>query len=65
MVPVSKSFREAATETRPNGAVREIVRFLKHNRKWWLVPVLVASVLLAITAYLSSSAAAPFIYSLF
>ena len=61
----AKSFREAAAEVRPSRTVREIIRFLKHNRKWWLVPVLVTSLLLAITAYLSSSAAAPFIYSLF
>lgn len=60
-----KSFRETAAEARPHGALSEIVRFLRHNRKWWLIPVLVASILLAITAYLSSSAAAPFIYSLF
>lgn len=61
----SKSFREVAAEAQPVGTVRELIRFLKHNRKWWLVPVLVASALLAIIAFLSSSAAAPFIYSLF
>jgi len=65
MASSQKSFREAAAEAPLGGAVSEILRFLKHSRKWWLVPVLVASVLLAITAYLSSSAAAPFIYSLF
>lgn len=65
MTTGGKSFREAAAEARPNGTLIEIFRFLKHNRKWWLVPVLVTSILLAITAYLSSSAAAPFIYSLF
>jgi len=65
MASSQKSFREAAAEAPPGGTVSEILRFLKHSRKWWLVPVLVASVLLAITAYLSSSAAAPFIYSLF
>jgi hypothetical protein len=65
MTTGGRSFREVAAEARPSGTVREIIRFLKHNRKWWLIPVLVTSVLLAITAYLSSSAAAPFIYSLF
>jgi hypothetical protein len=65
MTSDGKTFREAAAETRPAGTIREIFRFLKHNRKWWLIPVLVSSLLLAIAAYLSSSAAAPFIYSLF
>jgi len=65
MTPSGKSFREAAAEARPAGTVREIIRFLDHNRKWWLLPVLVTSALLAIIAYLSSTAAAPFIYSLF
>ncbi|HEY2828752.1 MAG TPA: DUF5989 family protein [Thermoanaerobaculia bacterium] len=65
MTARGKSFREVAAEARSNGTMIEIFRFLKHNRKWWLVPLLVTSILLAITAYLSSSAAAPFIYSLF
>jgi hypothetical protein len=44
--------------------VRELIDFLRHNRKWWLAPVLI--VLLAVSALLiAGSAAAPFIYTLF
>jgi len=62
---MAKSFQEMAAEQRRGGILRELIRFLMHTKKWWLVPILIAIVLLAITAYLSSSAAAPFIYTLF
>lgn len=60
-----KTFQEIAARERQSGIARELIRFLMHNKKWWLVPILLATLLLAITAYLSSSAAAPFIYTLF
>lgn len=47
------------------GIVREFVDFLRHSKKWWLLPILL--LLLTITGFmvLTSSAAAPFIYALF
>jgi len=62
---MAKTFQEMAAEQRRGGILRELIRFLMYTKKWWLVPILIAIVLLAITAYLSSSAAAPFIYTLF
>jgi hypothetical protein len=46
----------------------EFYLFVKHNRAFWLVPVIVAVVLLAgivALAGFGGGAAAPFIYSLF
>ena len=40
--------------------------FLKHNKKWWLIPILTAIVGLGVLAALSSTGAiAPFVYPLF
>ncbi len=45
--------------------VGEFVLFIKENKAWWMIPILL--VLLAVTALvaLSSTGAAPFIYTLF
>ncbi len=45
--------------------VREFWGFLKCNKKWWLLPILLALLLVAVLVFLTSSAAAPFIYTLF
>jgi hypothetical protein len=39
--------------------------FLKHNKKWWLLPILVVLVLIAVLVALGSTGAAPFIYPMF
>jgi hypothetical protein len=39
--------------------------FLRYNKKWWLLPILVVLVLLGALVVLSGTAAAPFIYTLF
>jgi hypothetical protein len=46
------------------GFLAEFWEFLKHNKKWWLVPILVALLLLAALVVLSGTALAPFIYPL-
>jgi hypothetical protein len=43
----------------------EFIEFLKHNKKWWLLPVLIMLLGLGLLVLLSSSAIAPFIYPLF
>ncbi len=45
--------------------VVEFIDFLKHNKKWWLAPILIVLGLLGLLVAFSSSAATPFIYSLF
>ncbi len=55
--------REA--EQRRIGLVAEFWGFLKHNKKWWLLPILIVMVLIGLLIVLGSSGAAPFIYPLF
>ncbi len=44
---------------------KEFLLFLKENKKWWLVPILLVLALMGILVAISGSAAAPFIYPLF
>ncbi|HDS85583.1 MAG TPA: hypothetical protein ENN97_10370 [Phycisphaerales bacterium] len=43
----------------------EFIDFLKHNKKWWLLPILIILLAMGLLVFLSSSAIAPFIYPLF
>ena len=55
--------REAEAESK--GLLREYVDFLLNNKKWWLIPIIVALLLVGVLIILGSTAAAPFIYTLF
>jgi hypothetical protein len=57
-------FEKLAKENR-NSFVGEFWVFLKSNKKWWLLPILLILLGLGLLALLSSSAVAPFIYPLF
>ena len=50
---------------RRQGVVAELWALLRHNKKWWLAPLLVVLLLIGLLALLSATAAAPFIYTLF
>ncbi len=56
---------EAAAAGKCPGLLREFWDFLKHNRKWWLVPILVVLLLVGMLAVLGGTGLAPFIYTLF
>ena len=46
--------------------VREFFLFIKHEKKWWLVPlILVLLIVGALVIFASSSPLAPFLYPLF
>jgi hypothetical protein len=62
--PPSEFERVAANERAPSLAA-ELWLFLVHNKKWWLLPMLAVLLLLGGLVALSSTAAAPFIYTLF
>jgi hypothetical protein len=47
------------------GLAKELASFLGHNKKWYLLPILLALLLMSVFLILGSTAAAPFIYSLF
>ena len=57
-------FASQASEARPSLA-GEFIGFLKHNKKWWLTPIVIALLLLGILVILGATGAAPFIYTLF
>ena len=39
--------------------------FLRHNRKWWLTPVVIVLLFIGLLVVLGGAGAAPFIYTLF
>lgn len=57
-------FKELAQEKRPS-LLREFWLFLKYNKKWWLLPILIVLLLLGLLVLLGGTAIAPFIYPLF
>lgn len=59
----SEFVRRAAE--RNSGLMRELLDLICHNKKWWLIPVIVALILIGIVVLLGTTAAAPFIYPLF
>ena len=60
----TSDFANEAQSSSP-GVLRELVAFVRHSKKWWLVPILIALLLLGLLVVLSGSIAAPFIYTLF
>ncbi len=48
------------------GMLRELLSFLMHEKKWWLIPlVLLLLGLVGLVVLLEGSALAPFVYPLF
>ncbi|MBI4060855.1 MAG: hypothetical protein HY403_05435 [Elusimicrobia bacterium] len=45
--------------------ILEFYAFLKENKKWWLLPMILVLLALGALVILGSTAAAPFIYTLF
>lgn len=54
-----------AAEGRAPGFFAEFWYFLRHNRSWWLTPVILLLLVLGLFVVLGGSGAAPFIYTLF
>lgn len=44
---------------------RDLVMFIRHNKKWYLIPIVLSILLLGILIALGSTGAAPFIYTVF
>ena len=45
--------------------IKEFIGFLMANKKWWLLPLVLILLLLAGLIFLSGTAVAPFVYTLF
>lgn len=58
-------FEKAQAEKRGESLAVELWSFLSYNKKWWLLPILIVMLLLGVLVVLSSTGAAPFIYTLF
>ena len=50
---------------RPRGTTRELLDFFVHNKKWWLIPVVIALLGLGVLVALAGSAVGPFLYTVF
>lgn len=58
-------FEEATSDSAGSGVVGEFWYFLNHSKKWWMLPILLVMLLVGGLIFLSGTAAAPFIYTLF
>ncbi len=60
----TNDFEREAAEKRA-GLISEFWSFLKHNKKWWLLPIVIVMFLLGLLVVWGGTAGAPFIYTLF
>jgi len=61
---MSDEFEKKAQQP-ARGTLREFWDFMKHNKKWWLLPALIMLLLLGVFVVLAGTGAGPFIYTLF
>jgi Family of unknown function (DUF5989) len=59
------NFEKAAQRSGANNLLTDFGYYLRHSKKWWLLPLLLALGLLGGLMLLSNTPAAPFIYTLF
>jgi len=59
------TFEEDARRNKRAGTFGELWLFLANRKRWWMVPVVLVLVMFGLLIFLSSTAAAPFIYTLF
>jgi Family of unknown function (DUF5989) len=57
-------FARHAEESNP-GLLSELWDLIITNKKWWLIPTVVVLLVIGVLVFLGSTAAAPFIYTLF
>lgn len=64
MSDTNNDFEKASREKQSN-LLSEFMGFLQQTKKFWLLPLILVMLALAALLILSSTAAAPFIYTLF
>jgi hypothetical protein len=60
---MDQDFAQQASERAPS-VFAEFWAFLRYNKKWWLGPILVVLLLVALLVILAGSPLAPFIYTI-
>ena len=60
-----EDFSRIADREGDTSLFREFLEFLATNKKWWLGPIVLVLMALGALLLLTSTAAAPFIYTLF
>ncbi len=60
-----KTAFERAQQEKQVGLLKELFLFLRHNKKYWMIPILITLLALAVLVLLGGTAVAPFIYTLF
>ena len=58
-------FQKAGDLTENHSLIKEFANFLRYNKKWWMVPIILVILLLGLLIMLGGTATAPFIYTLF
>jgi Family of unknown function (DUF5989) len=61
--PHDEEFDWAAKSGAAPTLLVELWDFLRHNKKWWLLPILFVLLLFGVLIFLSGTGAAPFIYT--
>jgi hypothetical protein len=61
----NKEFQKLAESQSSGGFFSDLWGFLKTNKKWWLIPILILFLILGLLLLLSGTGLAPFIYTLF
>lgn len=52
----------AEADTADISLLSDFISFLKHNKKWWLIPLLLSLAIIGLLAAAGGSALGPFIY---
>ena len=63
--PKKSEFEQAAAEQGRGSFFGELWGFMRQNKKWWLLPLIMAFLVFALLIFLSGTGLAPFIYTLF
>jgi len=59
-----KEFLQQAEQKRSN-LLTEFLAFLRYNKKWWMLPILLILLVMGLLILLGGTALAPFLYPLF
>ena len=62
--PAPEDFAALAKGNR-QGLFSEFFAFLKHNKKWWLLPLFILIGVLGVLVFMAGAGVGPFLYPLF